>query len=55
MAGHAEITLKTWVAIYFYDPDSLWQRCKLDAIAYELSIRPRKRFGFMWPIEDMTS
>ena len=27
---------------------------QLDAIAYELNIRPRKRFGFKCPIEVMT-
>ena len=33
---------------------SVYSQEQLDAIAYELDIRPRKRFGFKCPIEVMT-
>ncbi|MCC4262758.1 IS30 family transposase, partial [Pseudomonas aestusnigri] len=33
---------------------SVYSQEQLDAIAYELNIRPRKRFGFKCPIEVMT-
>ncbi|TBW11625.1 helix-turn-helix domain-containing protein [Azotobacter chroococcum subsp. isscasi] len=33
---------------------SVYSQKQLDAIAYELNIRPRKRFDFKCPIEDMT-
>lgn len=39
MAKHNELTQKTDVAIYFCDP---------------MNIRPRKRFGFKFPIEVLT-
>ncbi|RMU71518.1 hypothetical protein ALP23_200007 [Pseudomonas syringae pv. apii] len=79
MARHAEITQRTGVAVYFFDPHSPWQRGsneninglirqylpkgtdlsgpdqeQLDAIAYELNIRPRQRFDYRCPIEMMT-